>query len=145
LEEPHRPLFIECYCLEEGAARTEGARRVRDDNNAFGTEPVEDSQSSVAAGVDCVDRTGRATIGELLIAHPQLAAKGPEVTRHYSWIFNLMSTCELPDRHDSCQSVAVVQAAVPLNLPHVGAKFTRHEHVEVKCAFMVERNAGMVR
>src|SRR5437762_12033517 len=54
--------------------------------------------------------------------------------------------CEEPDIGDSCQSVAVVQAAVPFHLPDAAAIFTRHDHVEVKSAprDLVERNPGMV-
>jgi hypothetical protein len=41
LVDPYRPLLIECYRLEEGAARAEGARIVGDDNNVFRTVPLD--------------------------------------------------------------------------------------------------------
>jgi hypothetical protein len=149
LVDAYRPKIIECYRLEEFAARAEGAWIVRDDLDAFRTVPVNDFQGNGAAGVDCVDRTGGATIGEVLVGHPELAAKGPEGTRHYGWIFNVMGLpvrCDEPDIRDSCQSVAVVQAPVPLNFPDAAAIFTRHEQVEVKSwdTLMVEGNPGMI-
>jgi hypothetical protein len=82
---------------------------------------------------------GRNSIGVVLIGHPQLAAKGPEGARHYRWIFNgaglIVMIMDEPDIGDS---------SVPVNLPDAAATFTRHEHVVVKCALMIERNPGMV-
>ncbi len=138
--------------MEEFAARTEGARSVGDDKHGFRTGPLDDIQSNVAIGVHCMDSTGdgRNSIEVVLVAHPELATVVTEVARHYSWIFNVAGLIvmikEEPDIGDSCQSVAVVQAAVPLNLPDATATFTRHEHVEVKSlnARLVERSPGMV-
>src|SRR5712675_1941837 len=96
---------------------------------------------------------GRNSIEVVLVGHPELATVVTEVARHYSWIFNVAGLIVMikdePDIGDSCQSVAVVQAAVPLNLPDAAATFTRHDHVEEKSrsapsARLVERNPGMV-
>ena len=41
--DPVGPLLIECYRLEEGAVLgAEGAQILRDDNDAFGTVPLDD-------------------------------------------------------------------------------------------------------
>jgi hypothetical protein len=83
---------------------------------------------------------GRGSIGVVLVGHPELAAKGSEGARHDSWIFNsaglIVMIQDEPDIGDS---------SGPVHLPHAAAKFTRHDHVEAKCAFMIERNPGMVR
>jgi hypothetical protein len=103
--------------------------------------PVDDIISNVAVAVDRVDRTGGATVGEVFVNHPELTAMGPEVTRHYSWIFNVAT---YPVYYDVRES-RCLDTSVPVNLPDAAATiFARHEHVEVKCALMVERNPGMV-
>jgi hypothetical protein len=79
---------------EEGAAlraasRCEGARRVRDNVDAFGVNVREDilsnGVSTVIIVLDCVDSI------VALVGHPNLTAleRGPEAWRHYSWSFNL--------------------------------------------------------
>jgi hypothetical protein len=65
------------------ATRVEGARRVRDNVDAFRVNVREDILSNVAKVIDCVD----SIVG--LVGHPNLAAVGPEALRHYSWSFNL--------------------------------------------------------
>src|SRR5437763_17097702 len=98
-----------------------------------------------------MDRTGdsRNSIGVVLVGHPELSAVGPEAARHYSCTFNAAGLPVMrvePDIGDSCQSVAVVQAAVAVHLPDAAAISTRHDHVEVKSAprDLVERDPGMV-
>src|SRR5215469_13870354 len=81
-------------------------------------------------------RDGRNSIGVVLVAHPELAAKGPEGARHYSWIFDLVGTDEDPD---------IGGISGPVHFPHLAAKFARHEHVVPKCALLVEGNPRMVR
>ena len=65
------------------ASRCEGARRVRDNGDAFRGNVREDTLSNVAKVIDCVDSI------VALVGHPNLAAVGPEAWRHYSWSFNL--------------------------------------------------------
>ena|ERR1051326_3010783 len=81
---------------------------------------------------------GRNRIGVVLVAHPELAAKGTEAARHHSWIFNVARP---PVRRDEAD---ITDASVPVDLPHAAAAFARHEQVEVKCAFMIEGNASMI-
>ena len=83
---------------------------------------------------------GGRSIGVILIAHPDLAAKGPENTRHHSWIFNCAGLpVIIQDKPD------IGGIACPVHLPHAAAAFTGHDHVKVKCALMIEGNPGMVR
>jgi hypothetical protein len=86
LVDPHRPKVIERYRLEQGAVLAESARRLRDDHDVFRTVPLDDIQSNIAAAVDCVEGAGdgRNSIREVLVGHPDLAAKGAEAARHYS-------------------------------------------------------------
>ena len=82
---------------------------------------------------------GRNSIGVVLVADPELAAKGPEGGGHDSWTFNfsnLSCAVEVADKGDK---------PVPVHRPHAAAKFTRYEHVVPKCAHLVEGNPGMVR
>jgi len=69
------------------ASRCEGARRVRDNGDAFRGNVREDTLSNGVSTViivlDCVDSI------VALVGHPNLAAVGPEAWRHYSWSFNL--------------------------------------------------------
>jgi len=68
------------------ASRCEGARRVRDNVDAFGVNVRDDILSNgvnSASVLDCVDSI------VALVGHPNLAAVGPEAYRHYSWSFNL--------------------------------------------------------
>ena len=61
------------FCqLEKGAARAKGAWIVRDDGDAFRTEPIDDIQSNVAQVIDCVDLT------VVLIGYQDLATVRPE-------------------------------------------------------------------
>ena len=69
--------------------RCEGARRVRDNVDAFRVNVREDilsnGVSTVIIVLDCVDNI------VVLVGHPNLAAVGPEAWRkgYYSWCFNL--------------------------------------------------------
>jgi hypothetical protein len=140
LVDPYRPKVIECYRLEQGAVLAESAQRLRDDHDFFGTVPLDNIQSNVAAAVDCVESTGdgRNSIGEVLVGHPDLAAKGAEAARHYSWIFNCAGqVVMIEDEPDICDSSG------PVHLPDAAAALTRHDHVKVKCALMIEGNSGM--
>jgi hypothetical protein len=69
------------------ASRCEGARRVRDNGDAFRGNVREDTLSNGVSTViivlDCVDSI------VALVGHPNLAAVGPEAYWHYSWSFNL--------------------------------------------------------
>ena len=82
---------------------------------------------------------GDGSIGVILIAHPKLAAKGPEGTRHHSWIFNCAGLHVMIQDKPNIRRVACA-----IHLPHPAAAFTGHDHVKVKCALMIEGNAGMV-
>jgi len=115
------------YRLEEGAARAEGAQSRRDDHDAFRAGPIEDIISNVAAAVDCVDST------VVLVGRQELAAIGPELSRHYSWSFKFGA--RVRDKRDSSSPVNRKDEAV----------LRRHDHVEAKCALMVERNPGVIR
>ncbi len=68
-----------------------------------------------------------------LVGHPNLTAVGPEAWRHYSWSFN--HSARGRDGRDSSS---------PVNLKDV-ALLARYDHVEAKCAKMVERNPVVVR
>src|SRR5262249_20925212 len=88
-------------------------------------------------------RGGRNSVRVVLIGYPDLAAKGPEGTRHHVWIFNCAGLVVLiadePDIGDS---------SGPVHRPHAAAAFTCHDHVEGKlaqCALMIKGNPGMVR
>ena len=82
---------------------------------------------------------GRNSIGIVLIGHPELAAKGPEGTRHYSCIFNGAGPPVMDNEPD------IGDSSGPVNLPDAAAGFTRHEHVVPERALMIERNPGVVR
>jgi hypothetical protein len=88
-----------------------------------------------------MERTGdgRNSIGVVLVGHPELAAKGAEAARHYSCAFNAAGLPVMGDEPD------IGDSSGPVNLPHAAAISTRHDHVEVKCAHVIERNPGMVR
>ena len=140
MEDPYRPQLIECDGLEELATRAEGALILRDDKNGFGTVPLDDIQSNVAAAVDSMDSAGDGgrSIGVIFVAHPDLAAKGTKATRYHSWTFKVAGPpvmCDEPDIGDVSHSI---------HLPHAAAPFTGHEHVKVKRALMIEGNPGMV-
>ena len=76
----------------------------------------------------------------VLVSHPDLAAKGPEGSRHHSWIFNCAGLVVL-----IVDEPKIGNGSGPVHLPHAAAGFTGHDHVEVKCALMIEGNPGMVR
>ena len=140
--DPVGPLLIKCYRLEERATRAESAGIVGDDKDLFRTVPLDNIQSDVAAAVDCMESTGdgRNSVGIVLVAHPELAAKGPEGAWHYSRIFNgagqIVMIVDEPDIGDS---------SGPVDLPDAAAPFTGHEHVVTERALMIEGNPGMVR
>ena len=135
-------LLVESDRLEESAARAEGARSLRDDKHVFGTVPLDDIQSNIAPAINCMDSTGQGgrSIGVVLIAHPDLAAKGPEGTRHHSWIFNCAGLIVL-----IVDETEIGGISVSVHQPHAAAGFTGHDHIKVKRAFMIEGNPGMVR
>ena len=73
------------HCQQEvGTVRAEGARIVRDDDDAFRTGPgkVKNIRSNSMIALDCVDLT------VALVGYPDLAAQGPEALRHDSWSFH---------------------------------------------------------
>ena len=129
------------YRLEEGAARAVGARscgrgRGRDDHDAFRAGQIEDIISNVAVAVDCVDST------EVLVGRQELAAIGPELSRHYSWSFKVGARAR--DLRDVWRCRARRRGREVVNLPD-DAILSRHDHVVAKCAHMVERNRGVIR
>ena len=78
--------------------------------------------------LDCVDSIA------VLVGHPNLTAVGPEAWRHYSWSFNVYAKGPRDLRGSS----------IPVN-PKDVALLARYDHVEAKCAKMVERNPVVVR
>jgi len=82
--------------------------------------------------VDCVDSTA------VLVGRQDLAAIGPEVSRHYSWSFKFG-----PRVRDERDMWRVRRDREVVNLPD-DAVLTRHDHVVAKCALMVERNPGVI-
>jgi hypothetical protein len=119
--------------LEEGAARAEDARNRRDDHDAFRAGPIEHIISNVAIAVDCVDST------VVLVARHELAAIGPELSRYYSWSFKFGARA--PDQRGNSGRARVLR--ITLDLPD-DAVLSSHDHVEAKCAHMVERNPGVI-
>jgi len=87
-----------------------------------------------------VDSAGgaRNSVGVILVGHPELAAKGPEAARHYSWIFNcaglIVVVADEPNIGDRSR---------PVHLPDA-ATFTGHKHVVAERALMIEGDPGMV-
>ena len=127
------------FRLEEGAGArggvAEGARRRRDNEDAFRVNVREDIwKNGVRTGTwwiivpDCVDSIA------VLVGHPNLTAVRPEAWRHYSWSFNLYAKGPRDLRLSS----------IPVN-PKDVALLARYDHVEAKCAKMVERNPVVVR
>ena len=131
------------YRLEEGATRggarrgrLEGAQSRRDDHDAFRAGPIEDIISNVAAAVDCVDSA------VVLVGRQDLAAIGPELSRHYSWSFKFGARAR--DNRDMWRCRRRRRGREVVNLQD-DAVLRRHDHVEAKCALMVERNPGVIR
>jgi len=108
----------------------EGAQSRRDDRDPFRAGPIEDIISNVAAAVDCVDST------VVLVGRQELAAIGPELSRHHSWSFKFGARAHEGRRLD--------KTSVSVNLEDE-AVLRRHDQVEAKCALMVERNPGVIR
>ena len=134
------------FRLEEGAGArggvAEGARRVRDNEDAFRLNVREDIWSNgVTATVtpggiivlDCVDSI------EVLVGHPNLTAVGPEAWRHYSWSFNLYAKRPRDLRDNSVMGNWIFVNSKDVALP------ARYDHVVTKCAKMVERNPVVIR
>jgi hypothetical protein len=115
------------FRLVEGVA-AEGARRRRDNEDAFRVNVREDIWKNGAIVPDCVDSIA------VLVGHPNLTAVGPEAWRHYSWSFNVYAKGPRDVRGSS----------IPVN-PKDVALLARYDHVEAKCAKMVERNPVVVR
>ena len=117
----------------EGKVPAEGARRVRDNVDAFGLNVRDDILSNGVSGrePDCVDKT------VLLVGHPNLAAVGPEAWRHYSGSFNLTGTGRKYARDFGGISI-------PVN-PKDAALPACYDHVKAICAKMVEGNPVVVR
>ena len=108
---------------------------VRDNEDAFRVNVREDIwKNGVRTGtwwisvLDCVDSIA------VLVGHPNLTAVGPEAWRHYSWSFNVYAKGPRDLRFSS----------IPVN-PKDVALLARYDHVEAKCAKMVERNPVVVR
>ena len=76
----------------------------------------------------------------LLVSYPNLAAVGPEESRHYSWSFNRVvgwiGRKKGRDERDSY--------GAPVN-PKDVALLARNNHVKAKCPSMVEGNPVVVR
>ena len=138
-------LVLLLFRREEGQAPAEGARRVRDNVDAFRECVLHEIWSNgVTATVtpggiivlDCVDSKVR------LVGHPNLAAVEPEAWRHYSWSFNLCARSnvrgDLRDNSRRCLGIIFV------NSKDV-ALLARYDHVVAKCAKMVKRNPVVVR
>jgi hypothetical protein len=124
------------YRLEVGAARAVHAQRRRNNNDGFRAGPIEDIISNVAVAVDCVDHT------VVLVSRHELAAKGPELSRHYSWSFKLGARAR--DYAGMWRCRVRRRGREVVNLPD-DAVLSRHDHVVSKCAHMVERNPGVIR
>jgi hypothetical protein len=126
------------YRLEEGAARAEGAQSRRDDHDGFRTGPIEDIISNGVIGIeaDCGDPT------VVLVGRQDLAAQGPEAHRHYSWSFKFGAGAR--DNRDMWRCRRRRRDREVVNLKD-DAVLRRHDHVEAKCAHMVERNPGVIR
>jgi hypothetical protein len=124
------------YRLEEAAARAVGAQSRRDDHDGFRTGPIEDIISNGAMVVDCVDST------VVLVGRQELAAQGPEAHWHYSWSFKFGARAR--DNRDMWRCRRRRRGREVVNL-HDDAGLRRHDHVEAKCAHMVERNPGVIR
>jgi hypothetical protein len=73
------------FCQPEGKASAKGARRVRDNVEAFRARMKEEIVSNRISGreADCVDSIA------YLVGDPNLAGVGPaQAWRHYSWSFS---------------------------------------------------------
>src|SRR4029077_8024400 len=123
----HPPCLLDVNALEKCPARAEGAHILRDDKNVFGTVPLDDIQSNVAAAIDSMDSTrdGGNSIGVVLVSHPDLAAKRPEGARHHSWVFNGAGLVVL-----IVDKPEIGGISVSVHQPHAAAPFTGHDHVE---------------
>jgi erythromycin esterase-like protein len=69
----------------------------------------------------------------VLVGYPNLTAMRPEAWRHYSGSFNFCARAR--DGRDNSS---------PVNPPDAASDLTRYDHVETKCAKMVERNPVVV-
>ena len=75
----------------------------------------------------------------LLVSYPNLAAVGPEESRHYSWSFNRVHG---RIRRKQCRDVC--DRSISVNSKDV-AFVARDNHVKAKCANVVERNSVVIR
>jgi hypothetical protein len=139
--EVDRHIFVDrvtvVYRLEVGAARAVGARIRRDHLDAFRTVPIrrgpiEGIVSNGAIVLDCVDLTVD------IVGRQDLTPQGPEAHRHYSRSFNVCGMLCVRRVRDELDNSS------PVNLPD-GAVLARYDHLELKCALMVERKRTVVR
>ena len=78
----------------------------------------------------------------VLVGRQDLAAIGPELSRHYSWSFKFDARAR--DNRDMWRCRRRRRDREVVNLQD-DAVLRRHDHVEAKCALMVERNPGVIR
>jgi hypothetical protein len=78
----------------------------------------------------------------VLVGRQDLAAQGPEAHRHYSWSFKFGA--RVRDQRDMWRGRARRRGREVVN-PQDDAVLRRYDHVEAKCAHMVERNPGVIR